>query len=59
MCYDCLHAYLRRSSPHNPVIAECKVNNERWVASMEPDCRSFDERHGEAEIHPMIHLTKY
>ena len=58
-CYDCRHAYLMQSSPFNPIVAQCDVNKERWVASMEPNCLSFDDRTGEAEIHPMIHLTKY
>jgi len=58
-CYDCQHAYLMQSAPHNPIVALCGQNKERWVASMTPDCNMFKQRMGEAEIHPMIFLNRH
>lgn len=58
-CRDCIHAHLMQSSRENPVIALCDINKERWVASMEPTCKRFEQRSTEEEIHPMIHLSKH
>ena len=56
-CYDCAKAYLMQSEKWNPIVAKCTVTGERWVASMTPECGVFDQREGEAEIHPMIFLN--
>ena len=58
-CMDCANAYLMRSEPRNPVVAKCELTNERWVASMEPDCGRFEYRKAEAVIHPMIYLNRH
>jgi len=55
-CYDCKIAYLMQSQSYNPIIALCEKTQERWVASMDPNCGVFEKRVGEPEIHPMIHL---
>jgi DNA modification methylase len=53
-CYQCCHAYLMRSAPHNPVVAECAITHQREVASTMIRCRHFKQRVGEAEINQMI-----
>lgn len=58
MCLDCRHAYLMRSEPCNPIVAECTMTKERWVASMSPDCGKFARRIGEPVINPMIFLNR-
>lgn len=58
-CIDCKNAYLMRSEPCNPIVARCDLTNERWVASMEPDCGRFERRKDGMTIHPMIYLNRH
>ena len=58
-CLDCKNAYLMQSLPCNPIVSECTITKERWVASMEPDCGRFEHRKAEAVIHPMIYLNRH
>ncbi len=53
-CFDCSNAYLMRSSPHNPIVAECAITHNREVASMLIVCLYFKQRVGDAKINPMI-----
>ena len=53
-CFECFSACLMKSSPHNPVVAECAITHERNVASTLIPCRHFKQRVGKEEIHPMI-----
>lgn len=53
-CYQCSNAYLMRSAPHNPVVAECEITHERNVASTLIKCSHFKQRAGEAEINPIM-----
>ena len=53
-CYQCCHAYLMRSVPHNPIVSECSITKQREVASTHIRCRNFKQRTREAEIHTMI-----
>jgi hypothetical protein len=53
-CYQCSHAYLMRSNPHDPIVSECLITKQREVASTPIMCRNFKQRLGEAEIHTMI-----
>lgn len=57
VCKDCEYAYLMRSCPFNPIVAECTKTKERHVASSPKNkpCQ-FKPRVGEMVIHEMIYL---
>ena len=57
-CYQCSHAYLMRSNPHNSIVSECSITKQREVANTHIRCRNFKQRTREAEIHPMIHCKQ-
>ena len=56
-CLNCKHAYLMRSQPCNPIVAECTKSKERFVAKT-PQTKKceFEMRVGEIVIHEMIFL---
>ena len=57
-CKECSNAYLMRSAPYNPIVAECKKTGERQVATMPLHCLYFEQKKGDAEIHPMLCYDK-
>lgn len=55
-CFECSRAYLMKSVPYNPVVAECTITHQREVASTLIRCPNFKQRAGEAEIKSMKFL---
>lgn len=56
-CYSCKHAYLMQSSSHNPIVCECQINKERFVANNKQSCfnKHFKKTNAtDVVIHPMI-----
>ena len=53
-CFECSRAYLMKSVPYNPVVAECTITHHKEVASTPIRCRNFKQRLGDVTIHPMI-----
>ncbi len=53
-CIGCANAYLMRSQPHNPIVAECSVTHQREMADTTRECEGFKPKFGEIKIHPMI-----
>lgn len=53
MCYECKHAYLMRN-PGNPIIAECSVKKERFVAKVSTECAYYEANRKEKVINYMI-----
>lgn len=57
ICRKCSNAYLMQSSKTNPIVSECILTKERFVAST-PHIEKcgFKEREEEEVIHEMIYL---
>lgn len=56
-CKNCIHAYLMRSQPWNPIVAECPHDKKRYVANTPKDKKcNFEMRKEEMVIHEMIFL---
>lgn len=57
ICRKCSNAYLMQSNKTNPIVSECILNKERFVASTPHfnDC-GFKENKEEIIIHEMIYL---
>lgn len=57
LCLNCSHSYLMRSNKFNPIVAECKLTKERFVAST-PHVNKcgFSVNENEPIIHEMLYL---
>lgn len=56
-CLNCKYAYLMRSQPCNPIVAECSHDKQRYVANTPKDKKcKFEMRKEEMVIHEMIFL---
>ena len=43
---------------YNSIVAECKKTGERQVATTPLHCLYFEQKKGDAEIHPMLCYDK-
>lgn len=57
ICRKCTNAYLMQSNKTNPIVSECTLTKERFVASTpHVDNCGFKENKEETIIHEMIYL---
>lgn len=56
-CYDCSNAYLMRSRTSDPIVAQCKLSGERFVAVTPFRCSRFLNNLQQRVINPMINLS--
>ena len=57
ICRKCTNAYLMQSDKTNPIVSECTLTKERFVASTpHVDNCGFKENKEEVVIHEMIYI---
>ena len=57
ICRKCTNAYLMQSNKTNPIVSECTLTKERFVASVpHVDNCGFKENKEEVAIHEMIYI---
>ncbi len=54
-CLNCKHGTFMQWF-HNPIICQCNMFNERFVAEAKHNCEEYEERHKPGEV---THYDKY